>query len=167
MVCESLSLKNITPTRERYIQQARTSISQHIESKLSRLKIYLNGITYLDQYDTKLAAKLLVDTLEYAKNSLGLELNCDLKSAFSVSNYLENRYQCKPELDIGSIYDEMLSSLKFQLARTKSHEDAALVLHLAVLITYAELCARVGNFGLLKATGKYVPKILKSITKME
>lgn len=123
-----------------------SSVKTLVESKLSALEddatrkqlVYFNGVDSIRQYDAKTAKALDEELLT--------------KYAHRPTIQFE-----KEALDITR--KQLVDRLRQQL---KAAQEPALVLHLAVLIAHSDFFSQqTGTPGVLKASGKYVPKLLK------
>lgn len=123
-----------------------SSVKTLVESKLSEIEdnaskkqlVYFNGVDSIKQYDAKTAKTLDEELLT--------------KYAHRPTVHFE-----KEALE--ATREQIVDRLRQQLQAAK---EPALVLHLAVLIAHSDFFSQqTGLPGALKASGKYVPKLLK------
>lgn len=143
-----------TEVRKAYGDTARTKLEELVaaqnEKAQNRLAVYLAGIKAV--HDAKLQAKLLEELAAYASKSLGTVFD----SGAGVQD-MEKALTSRPEpVQLEATAIDLVETQKRQLTKAT---DAALILHLSVLILFSKHHPGAA----LRATGKLVPKILKDI----
>jgi hypothetical protein len=136
-----------------HITETTINILQDTKKDASiRFTVYLQGLHSLN--DKKLRAKLWTELLDYCKINLEiLPINGDEQ----IDDPLP--WMIADQTVLSACKDRLTTNLKAQLNKVS---DPALILHLAVLLIHGQSIA-VNPPGLLKASGKHVPKLLKEI----
>lgn len=142
------------------IKELMETASEELESKrreaVTKLELYVNGIDAVSiggATQTKLCEELVM----YAQQSLTI-LGVKPDSGLPQLREMCKKNSGSPE-QINEAKQLMLTRLKSQLEKAS---QGAQVLHLALLIEFGARIA-VDPPGMLRATGKYVPKLLKQI----
>ncbi|KAA8917233.1 hypothetical protein TRICI_000626 [Trichomonascus ciferrii] len=127
---------------------------------LLKLYVHLQAILDVKPHDAKLANKLYTELAEYA-SKLSWKVR-DLISSASDPNNLNDKLQATDDIREHDV-DLTKQSLQANLLRHVSiATDPPLILHLSVLVVHSQTCS---TNGVLRASGKHVPKILKLLTE--
>lgn len=127
---------------------------------LLKLYVHLQAILNVQPHDAKLAAKLFTELTDYASN-LSWKVRDLVSTSASDPKSLSDKLQATEDLSDHDI-DLTKRSLQANLLRQVSiATDPPLILHLSVLIVHSQAYTK----GVLRSSGKHVPKILKLLSE--
>lgn len=155
--------------KEKVISNYQTTLlstfKRHLAHKsrqdMAKLYVHLQAILDVQPHDAKLAAKLFTELIDYANQKLSWKVRDLVSTSASDPKSLSDQLQSTEDLtkhDISLSKQTLQTSL---LKQVSTATDPPLILHLSVLIVHSQTCS---IEGVLRASGKHVPKILKLLS---
>lgn len=137
-----------------YVDAVKHRIEQLKLENLSKLVVYFQGLESVEPHDRKLTDKLVDELLTYSDETLYIHVEkLDIPGSIGL---FKNRLGHDV---LTSTKEKMIQSLHRQLSNS---QDPALSLHLSVLLFHAQYCP-----GVLRISGKHIPKVLKALEVMQ
>uniref|UniRef100_A0A060T724 ARAD1B19492p n=1 Tax=Blastobotrys adeninivorans TaxID=409370 RepID=A0A060T724_BLAAD len=165
--------KSVKDCNHAFTSTARAVIKERVAKLVqcdeAEVLAYLRGMRLVKSKDEKLYGKLQSELTAYASNNWA-RVDDNVKASLEnddpghTEDILKHHYQSQSQVQQLEQQTEHLrvATVKSLQAQVQSAKDPALVLHLAVLIAFSST-----SKGLLRATGKHVPKLIKLLQNLQ
>lgn len=165
--------KSVKDCNQAFTSSARAVIKDRVNELIqcdeAEVLAYLKGMQLVKSKDEKLYGKLQSELVAYASNNWArvddsVKASLENDSPEHTEGILKHHYQSPSQVQQLEQQAEHLrvATVKSLQAQVQSAKDPALVLHLAVLIAFSTT-----SKGLLRATGKHVPKLIKLLQNLQ